>query len=86
MAISTRVVSGASERPEATIDAGMSGTSGSLVGSLWAMMPPVIGALRGDFVADNERLMLRSAAQAARLEAWATLRDGRWRPPQGEGY
>ena len=52
MATSTRLVSGASEMPEAMIEAGMSGMSGSLVGSgLLAMMAPLIGALRGDFVA-----------------------------------
>ena len=51
MAASTRVVSGASERPEATIEAGMSGVSGRLVGSNVSMLAQLIGELRGDFVA-----------------------------------
>ena len=45
MAISTSVVSGASERPEATIEAGMSGTSGRLFKSKLSMVRPLIGAL-----------------------------------------
>src|SRR6476660_7964233 len=49
MVASTRVVSGASERPEATIEAGMSGVSGRLVGSNVSMLAQLIGELRGNF-------------------------------------
>jgi hypothetical protein len=90
MAISTSVVSGASERPEATIEAGMSGTSGRLFKSNLSMVAivsaPGVGILWRMFPTALDRRHARPRAGHPRICSGAEEKDmdGRDKPGHDE--